>query len=630
MVPLPITLNFGGTQVAPTQQPGRNYTIATGADVEVLNAVEIPAGSSSVDLIITPLDDETYQATKTVVIGLEPNPDYEFDFGFQNSLSSASIHIIEDEAVPESKVPTVTITVPRSRQRFIAPAPVVATGAASDNVEVKRVEYRLNGTNWRIATFNAARTGTWTADLTADVALGANRLEVQSIDSVDNRSRVAVVAFDYVDFADLTVAVVGDGAVTRGFLGTTQREVGQSYSVTAAPTGNTVFNGWTGLVTSTQRTIQFAMPVPDSSLTANFIPSPFVTAIAGNYSGLVEGATFSNETSGFVSLTVTGRGLFTGKLTLRGVTYAVKGEFAGPGTATVVIPRKNEIALTMNLAIDLDPLGTRRVQGTVTFGSFNATLIADRAAYSSANPAPANLVKNYTMIFPPADPIGNALEDPRGFGAGTMRVDRAGFVTWSGTLADGTRASQRQALSKDNRWPLFLNLYARQGVMLGTMTMDLGAAGSDVHGLVNWLKPFTSRAVYFSRGFSIEDAEVLGSIYTVPPAGTRALAGFVDGDNNARTSIEEGSLFANIPHTATYSADNKVVIVNPGNDRLAVSLNTRTGTLAGSFVHSVTLRKTSITGVLFQKQNRAVGLFLGTTVPGASPQTGRLILSPAP
>jgi hypothetical protein len=583
-----------------------------------------------VDLIITPLNDDTYQPTKTIVVGLEPDPDYDFDFGFQNSLSSARIHVIEDDDIPESTIPTVSITAPRSRQRFVAPAAVNATGVAADNVEVKRVEYRLNGASWRIATFNPAKTGTWSADLTSAIARGTNRLEVQSIDSVDNRSRVAVVTFDYVEFADLTVAVTGDGSVTRGFLGTTEREVGQTYTVTATPAGNTVFNGWTGLVTSTQRTIQFAMPVPDSTLTATFIPSPFVTDITGNYSGLLEGQNFSHETSGYVSLSVTNRGLFTGKLTVRGVTYAMKGEFAGPGTATVVIPRKNEIALTIGLSIDLNPTGTRQIRGTVNSGSFYALLVADRAVYSSANPPPAALVRNYTLLFPPADPIGNPIADPRGFGVGTMRIDSAGFVTWSGTLADGSHASQRQALTKDNTWPLFLNLYKGKGVMLGTMTMNLAGAGSDMAGLVNWLKPLNSRDVYFPGGFSIEDAEVLGSIYTAPPAGTRALSGFLNADNNARTSLEEGSLFANIPHTATYSADNKVVITNPGNDRLALSLNAKTGTFTGSFVHSVTQRKTSITGVLFQKQNRAAGLFLGTTVPGASPQTGRLILTPAP
>jgi hypothetical protein len=592
--------------------------------------VDIPIGSSSVDLIITPLNDDTYQATKTIIVGLEPNADYDFDFGFNNSLSSASLHVIEDDPLPESKIPLVSIAAPKSGQRFIAPAAVVASGSASDNVEVKRVEYRLNGGTWRIATFNPAAQGPWTATLTADVVRGSNRLEVQSIDSVDNKSRIATVAFHYVELHQLAVNVVGEGSVTRGFLGSTTREVGQSLSITATPGANAVFNGWTGLVTSTARTIHFPMPGADSTLTATFIPSPFVTAIAGNYSGIVEGMTFSNETSGFVTLSVSPKGLFSGRLILGGVTYRLTGEFAGAGTATVVIPRKNDIALTVSLLIDLNPTGTRRIQGTVNFGAFNAGFLAGRAAYSTANPAPPALVKSYTLLFPPADPIGNPLEDPRGYGVGTMKIDNAGMVSWSGILPDGTRVSQKQALSKDNTWPLFLNLYGHRGVMLGNMTMDLMATDSDVNGAVDWLKPLNSRDAYFPRGFSIEAADVIGSIYTAPAAGTRALAGFTDAANNARTSLEEGSLFANIAHTATYSADNKVVITNPSADNLALSLNVKTGTFAGSFLHSVTSRKTSISGVLFQKQRRAVGLFLGSTVPGATPQTGRLILSPAP
>jgi subtilisin family serine protease len=628
-VALPIQLNYGGTQVPPTQPLGNNYTVATADGVPVFNAVEIPAGSSSVDLIITPLNDDTYQATKTIVVGLEPNPDYDFDFGFQNSLSSASLHVIEDDPLPEATVPTVTIAAPRSRQRFIAPATITASGATADNVEVKRVEYRLNSGSWRIATFNRAKTGTWTADITNQVARGTNRLEVQAIDSVDNRSRIAVVSFDSVEFHDLTVAVNGDGTVSRGFLGATEREVGQTYTLTATPGAGAVFNGWTGLVTSTARTIQFAMPPTDATLTANFIASPFVTEIAGNYSGLVQGANFSHETSGYATLNVTSKGLFTGKLTLRGVTYSFKGEFAGPGTATVSIPRKNDVSITLGLLIDLNPAGTRRIQGTLNYGAFSATLVADRAVFSAAAPPPAALVKSYTLLFPPADPIGNAV-DPRGYGVGTLKIDNAGIVSWSGTLADGTKVSQKQALTKDSTWPLFLNLYKGRGVMLGTVAVNFAVSDSDLNGTVDWFKPLISRDRYFASGFKIEDSDVIGSLYTAPPAGTRALAGFADAANNARTSLEEGSLFASIAHTATYSADNKVVITDPGADRLALSLNAATGTLGGSFIHSVTGRRTALTGVLFQKQRRGVGLFLGTTIVGASPQTGRLILSPAP
>ena len=624
--PLTVFLDYRGTQIPPTQ-PGNQYTV-TANGIPVINSVDIPAGTDHVDLTITPLDDQIYQPTKTVVIDLQVNPNYNFSFGF---LSSATVHIVEDDPVPESKAPVVTIAEP-SAKSFNAPAVVHASGVASDNDFVKRVIYRLNGGVWKIATFNPAASGPWNADLTPDLVLGSNIVEVQAIDKSDNQSKIVAKQFSYIALKDLTVTVNGQGTVSNGFAGTTQRVVGTLYSITAKPGAGAVFNGWTGLVVSSNPTISFVMPNAAANLTAGFVPSPFVPEIAGDYSGLGKATPFQAETSGYLKFMVMPTGAFTGQLTLNGIPYPVKGAFTGAGDYDGTIQRKNDVPLAVHLHIDTNVAGTKQITGTIKFGSFSVAVVADRAAYDKAHPAPPALVKNYTLLLPPAVPIGDAQRDPRGFGIGTMSIDASGIVKWIGTLADGSKkVSQTQALSKNNTWPLFLNLYNKHGVMLGDVVMDTMPAASDLSATVNWFKPVSSKDKYFPNGFKIEGAALFGSIYTAPPDGTRALDGFVNGADNGKVTLEEGNIFMTTSHKITLAADNSVAITNPSADALALSINAKTGMLAGTFLHPATQKKATIGGVLFQKQQKAFGLFIGQLPQKeANPQTGRVTLEHVP
>jgi hypothetical protein len=76
--------------------------------------VEIPAGMTTLDVLIVPVDDNAYQATKTVVVGLRPNPNYESSFGF---LTNTTVRIIEDDSVPDTIIPTVRIEHPSRARR---------------------------------------------------------------------------------------------------------------------------------------------------------------------------------------------------------------------------------------------------------------------------------------------------------------------------------------------------------------------------------------------------------------------------------------------------------------------------------------------------------------------------------
>lgn len=208
-----------------------------------------------------------------------------------------------------------------------------------------------------------------------------------------------------------------------------------------------------------------------------------------------------------------------------------------------------------------------------------------------------------------------------------MTLETSGRLKWVGTLPDGTPASQTAYLSKDKTWPLFVNLYKGRGVILGTILHDAQVLDSDLSGFVNWGKIGDQRDKLFPGGFIIPRTAVIGSLYTPPVSGQRVLSAFSFG--NGTLFLEEGNFRAPFPVKSVGITDrNKFVIAPAGSDKLELSVSVATGALKGSFIHPVTLRKTKVTGVVFQKTGRAYGQFTGSTPTNTALQTGRLLLTP--
>ncbi len=625
--PLLVFLDFGGSQIL-----GTDYRLLV--DGSLLtdpsnSSVEIPANQDHVDITLLPLDNTFYQATKSVQVSLRPNPDYTFAFGFR---TFAQAIIRENDPFPDTRIPTVSITAPRRGARIVSPAPVAVTGRATDNKKVKSVEYRLN----RVGEFIPITPAItplpivdWSVNITP--VLGPNTVEVRSIDEDRNESVIAVTTFNYVKMRTLTVNIVGGGTVTRGFTPSSLREVGTVLSITATPTAGNVFSGWSGLVSSIARTISFTVPDADSTLTATFVQSPFVGTVAGVYNGLAQESFLLFQASGMIQVTLVPTGVFTGKLILGGITYPLRGEFNGSGDYFGQVKRKNDTTLDLSLHVALAPGDARKITGTIESNTFTSIVSADRAAFDRTHPAPADLVHSYTLFFP-QPPAGAGR--PLGYGWGTMKIDTLGVVRWSGQLPDGTRVTQTVPLAADGTWPLFLSLYVNKGVMLGTVTHVATAAtatlpASDLSAKLDWFKPVVLTDKYFTLGFSIEDTDLLGSIYTPPPAGTRVLANFTNAVPNGDVKLEDGKLPFPILKDVTLATTNKVTVFAPGADKLSIAIAPTTGAFTGSFVHPISLRATPIAGIVYQKGGKAFGTFLGTSVPGdVQLQTGRVTLEP--
>ncbi|MEQ1860513.1 MAG: S8 family serine peptidase, partial [Chthoniobacteraceae bacterium] len=638
-----VFLRFGGTQTLPFNYK-LTYSDVNGIMREVIDplnsSVEIGANRASVDITLVPKDDAFYQATKSAIIGLQPNEAYDFSFGF---LTEVAINISEDDPRLDSIIPSVAITAPKKNTRLEAPSDVAITGRAADNEApdgLIRLSYRLNGGIWEnlivpglpaqtvdwTATFLGAETGTGNNKL----VLGLNTFEIRSVDKANNESKIAVLKFLYIQQRNLTTTISGLGSVSAGFAPASQRDAGSTVAVTAQPGNGQVFDKWVltpagGLPTEfLGRALTFTMPDVDATLTANFIASPF-GPISGAYNGLVKANIFGFESAGFLKLNLGATGTFSGQLTFAGLTYRIKGEFSGSGRFQGQVERRRSSPLVLDLTVDTAPGGTHRITGTVNTPTTQSLVSADRAVYGPGAPAPGTLVKSYTIFFPQT--LGAGL--PQGTGWATMKIDAAGKVSWTGRLPDGTTAKQTVPLTKDGTWPLFINLYKKRGVILGQVThADL--AGSDLSSPLDWLRPADPRAPLYPFGFSINGLGLIGSVYLPPVAGARVLTTLNGASPNATVMIDQGNLLAPISEQVTVASDNKVAVAGGNQKQLSMRINTTTGALSGNFVHPVSAKRVNLSGVFFQKAGLGYGTFSGSSVKGAVLHTGTLTLTPIP
>src|SRR5262249_48591446 len=83
--------------VSGTATPGADYLMLSGA-------VTIPAGASSADIIVTPIDDLLVEPDETVVLTISPSPTYAVVFP-----SSATVTIVSDDVPPDLVVTAISV-----------------------------------------------------------------------------------------------------------------------------------------------------------------------------------------------------------------------------------------------------------------------------------------------------------------------------------------------------------------------------------------------------------------------------------------------------------------------------------------------------------------------------------------
>ena len=500
--------------------------------------------------------------------------------------------------------PTLSIASPLANAALTVPQ-VTVSGTTGGAPAAAKVQVRLENAAGTGAYVNASGVTNWSAAIPGLIA-GPNTLRVRSV-AGDGQTLVELTrVVRHVVLRPLNVAVDGSGTVSAGFLGTSQRELDATFTISAAPAAGWLFSGWTGGVTSTSAKLTLKM-IEGLTLTAHFIPNPFL-AHKGAYNGMIVGATSAHAANGLFKITVAAGGTFTGRLTIGGLGYAVSGKFNARGDATITVKRGALTPVVVTLHLDLDG-GTDRITGSVTDGTFTSAISADRGPVAST--VPHALTGRYTISLPP-----NAAHDPllpSGNGYATLLVSKAGLATLSGALADGKTFTASATIAKDGSFPLYVPLYSGKGSIASRVTFrDTGVA--DLDGTFHWSKPLRALDRYYPQAFEI-DAPILGSRYAAPLAGQTVVA-VAAGSNNSELQLGAGDLEPSVVQAATLTPKNTVTVTAPVLKLLKVTIVPSTGRFSGSFTHPLTKTTSTIRGVIFQRQNAGFGFFLGKDESG--------------
>src|SRR5262249_6201883 len=157
--PVPNTATFTIKRRGPTNDSLTVYyrlggTASNGVDyIQLRNHVTIPAGSSSADVIIDPIDDNLVEGPETVVLALVEPPCLDVlspvptGDCYQLGRNHTARAIIYDNDSPPNQPPAVRIVKPEDGEIFLAPADIRISAAAFDlDGHVVSVEF-FEGTN---------------------------------------------------------------------------------------------------------------------------------------------------------------------------------------------------------------------------------------------------------------------------------------------------------------------------------------------------------------------------------------------------------------------------------------------------------------------------------------------------
>lgn len=493
---------------------------------------------------------------------------------------------INDAVIPDSTAPTVTLTAPKAGSKSSGTS-LLFTGTAGDNNVVDRVEVVLNGGAAQDATLVVAgATATWS--LTTTPENGINTVVVTAYDQQNNASI----------------------SVNRSFTFTSVR--------------------------------------PE---------------FAGKYNGLLTATDGNSDHHGLLALAVSPTGTFTGKLSISGVVVKIGGIILNDGSAMFgkapalsssfavtkkvsgVVTTIGHLALTLNTTPGVDKVtGTLKTNANDDDNDAIGEIDADRALYVSKNPPVAPFLNvpttildpltnkgKYTAIFQPTANGGMPANlFPQGIGHGTITVSKAGVAKIVGKLADGSPISYSNALSKTNQWPVYIALYKKSGIIAGQVAFqNLAESDADCEDMV-WFKPANVADKLYPAGWASGiTVDFFASKFVNNPAisGKNALdaAGVIAPTVNAALDIASGLLTGTIERDASVATNSKVTMVpsvTPDPEKVKLTISHGAGTISGSFIHSVSLKPTPFTGVVFQKTNSAYGYFIGKSAGNVTPWAG--------
>jgi hypothetical protein len=312
--------------------------------------------------------------------------------------------------------------------------------------------------------------------------------------------------------------------------------------------------------------------------------------------------------------------------------------FGKARTSTLTFKRKNlpDLVLSLNFVKTGDVYsitGTVVEQGgaarTWNIDTGHAIFTAKKNPTGPYVNLPDGLAGRYTVLFPPLSPTDQGLGAdafPQGTGWAMVTVATSGAVKLVGKLADGTPISSAGPLLEGQKWPFFVSLYGNKGGIGGVVNFPSPANGEFSAMDLRWTRPDhypKATSTFYQNGWpSGIKVNLRGEEYVVPAASAHqsVFTGLGTPDpvmGNAQFTASGAGLNPAIAKLISVDSKNKVKVASPATDKLAVVINKVTGAVTGSFIHNVTTKKTTYSGVIDQKAGQAAGFFLSPTESGA-------------
>jgi len=328
-------------------------------------------------------------------------------------------------------------------------------------------------------------------------------------------------------------------------------------------------------------------------------PPPSFILAAGSYNGLFyDTNAVAPSSSGSFSATVTSGRSFTAKLQIGAHAYSFSGVFDVSGNVAINnISGKGLAPLSVNLQL----VGNDQITGVVSGSGWTSQLQADLAAFSSKNTISS--AGKDTLLLPSYEE-NSTTATGEGFGAATISAN--GAVQWSGTLPDGTKFTQKSALSRNGSWPVYASLYNGAGVFIGWLqcTNQIQVAGTAV-----WEIPARASGLYpggLTNQINVAGSRIQGSVG-------------LNGKHAAVLSLSG----AGIPSSLTSQLEVFGNSVLTSDNALKLSLNLQTGLFSGTVAGSGSIPKLSFQGALLENSGIGGGFFLNAG------QSGKVSFGPA-
>lgn len=573
----------------------------------------------------------------------------------------------------DTKLPSLHVVSPAPNTAFRQPPFVIVAGSAEDNQGVRHVWITLNENPALAATLTNEGTAKAFFSQPLPSQPGRNRLRIQAEDFAGNLSTVTERVF--FDDRPLIVSIVGplgSGRVTNGFMPSSSRRPGTSYSMTATPSKGFIFHRWTansfdgtGVAENLRYrpTLTFQM-LNGLHLTAEFRPNPFAT-MAGSYTGLTSpenAAQAGIKTYGGLQARITSAGAVSGRLTLDGTVRAFRGLLDGNGTArfgkgaaTVALlktKKRPDISLTFSVAMNeaAELSGNAVVSGgTDQSPLHNAQIRATRAAFHRTNLVNTVLTphglgtrasgKFTAALLPQSHAFqldGTTVLTPESFPSGggraSMTLTALGSARLKGTLADGTRFTASTGLTADYQLLVFSRTQNGQGILGG----QIDTAPSAPHGALSgpsffWVKPPSSVSPRYPNGWQAGiSIDLIGSLFQASN-GQSTMPNWTSPEtsSNYRIQFSGGPLTEPVTNDLHIAANDTLLFQPQPGFRLKISRSTglidgRVPSTEGSMPYSGVI-------IQFGPQAKGHGFVAPATnaLPDSRNQTGAMQILPA-